>query len=102
LLQLEVIEETGTDWLLLKVGNTYIGLHKAGTAWQETGNDAAFEPNTKLVFETTRDINELRAQLLANNITIQSINQFEGDPFLRCDGEDPEGNVFQLKQRVQQ
>lgn len=100
---LEIIEESKSEWVLLKAGNCKIGLHKIGQQYLEQ-NKGAFhiEGNTKIVFETDEDIYKVRARLLFKNVMIKEIKTFDGYDYLLCDGEDPEGNVFQLKQKKQQ
>ena len=45
------------------------------------------------------DICQWRELLLANNISMQDVKTFDNYDYLLCNGEDPEGNVFQLQQR---
>lgn len=100
LLGLELLEETD-GWLLLKAGNVNIGLHKIGEEYASNdGKPFKVESNTKLVFDVEEDIYKLRDHLLFNGIEIKEIKTFPNYPFLICDGEDVEGNVFQLKQRI--
>jgi catechol-2,3-dioxygenase len=103
-LGLEVVEESGSEWLLLKAGagNCKIGLHKIGKQYLDDNDQAfKFDNNTKIVFETAEDINMLRQQLLNQNVQMQEVKTFDNYDYWLCDGEDPEGNVFQLKQRKQ-
>ena len=58
-----------------------------------------FNNNVKIVFEIEEDINSLRLKLLGKNVSMREIKTFENYDYWLCDGEDPEGNVFQLKQR---
>ncbi|MFM9837503.1 MAG: hypothetical protein ACKVOQ_04520 [Cyclobacteriaceae bacterium] len=97
-LHLELIEETKSVWVLLKAGQCEIGLHKIGEQYLE---GAAFkvDNNTKVVFEIDEDIFQLRMDLLKGGVSLREIKQFDGYDYLLCDGEDPEGNVFQLRQR---
>jgi catechol-2,3-dioxygenase len=99
-LELEVIEDYGSGWLLLKAGNCHIGLHKIGEQYLEENQEAfKFDNNTKIVFEVDEDLYQLREKLLAQQVSIQAIKTFDNYNYLLCDGEDPEGNVFQLKQK---
>lgn len=95
---LEVIEETASQWLLLKAGNCNIGLHKIGEQYADA-NAATFkfDNNTKIVFETDEEIYALRENLLAKNVALKEIVTWDNYNYLMCDGEDPEGNVFQIK-----
>lgn len=100
LLKLEVVEETPSQWLLLKAGHCHIGLHKIGAPYAAADDkDFKFDNNTKIVFATEEDIYHWRELLLANNIIMQEVKTFDNYDYLLCDGEDPEGNVFQLQQR---
>jgi catechol-2,3-dioxygenase len=99
LLGLEILEEQEPDWLLLKAGKTNIGLHKIGESY--SSNDAGLsktDTNTKIVFEVDEDIHQLREYLLSQNVAMKEIQTFPNYDFIVCDGKDPEGNVFQLKQ----
>lgn len=44
------------------------------------------------------DIHAAIQQLPDKNILTNEVKTFSGYNFFICDGEDPEGNVFQLKQ----
>jgi catechol-2,3-dioxygenase len=96
LLLLEVIEEIATEWVLLKAGSCNIGLHKMSDQFVPA---AAGENNTKIVFEVAEELTVLREQLLSKNVSLGKIKTFDNYPYWLCDGTDPEGNVFQLKQR---
>jgi catechol-2,3-dioxygenase len=96
LLQLEIIEETPSEWVLLKAGGCNIGLHKMGGPAVPI---AIGENNSKIVFEVDGDLRTIREQLLGKNVLLGEIKTFDNYPYWLCDGTDPEGNVFQLKQR---
>ena len=99
-LKLEIIEEFKSDWLLLKAGNYKIGLHKIGKQYLNTNKGSfTFDNNTKIVFEIDENIYEIREQLIKKNVTLQNVKTFDNYQFLFCDGKNPEGNIFQLKQR---
>ena len=84
----------------IDTGNCRIGLHKVGKGFrQEKAPDFKVSNNTKLIFMVDEDIVELRNSLLHQNVTIREIKTFDNYDFWICDGEDAEGNVFQLKQR---
>ncbi|MBK0378417.1 VOC family protein [Mucilaginibacter segetis] len=91
---LAVTEEIKGEWVVLNAGSLEIALHKAGNAY-ETGT----ENNTKLVFLTDA-LEQVRNNLLSNGAQMREVKSFEGINSLFCDGEDPEGNVFQLEQRL--
>jgi catechol-2,3-dioxygenase len=94
-LQLQVAEEIVGEWVLLKTGNCTISLHKMGAA--HTGNVRG-ESNTKIVFDIDTDIDLYRQSLIQQGINMQAVKTFEGYNCFLCDGTDPEGNVFQLRQ----
>lgn len=99
-LQLGIEEEIPGEWVLLRAGVAGIGLHKAGKPYSEAekGNVSA-NSNTKIVFETTADIHRLREQLLTQDVPVLPVKTFDGYDYWICDGKDPEGNVFQIKQK---
>ena len=100
ILELDIVEETQSEWLLLKAGSCNIGLHKIGSPYLDSNKAAfKFDNNTKIVFEIDEDIHQLREQLLAKNVLLKEIITFDNYGYWLCDGEDPEGNIFQLKQR---
>lgn len=94
--QLEFIEEIREEWVVLKAGGCELALHKAGAGFAKS---APGTNNTKLVFETT-DLSALRATLVHNHISMKEIKSFPNLSYLFCDGEDTEGNVFQLMQKI--
>ncbi|SHF98420.1 VOC family protein [Pedobacter caeni] len=99
-LKLEIMEEFKSEWLLLGSGNCKIGLHKIGDQYLEEGAAPfKFDNNTKVVFEIDEDIHRVRTTLLSEGVSMKEVTTFEGYDYLLCDGEDPEGNVFQIKQR---
>jgi predicted enzyme related to lactoylglutathione lyase len=100
--QLVIIEEYPSEWLLLQAGNCSIGLHKIGKEYREEGQKPfKFDNNTKIVFDIEEDIHQTREKLLAKNVLLKEVKTFDGYGYWLCDGEDPEGNVFQLRQRKQ-
>jgi catechol-2,3-dioxygenase len=98
ILELEIMEEIPDEWVLLKAGNCYIALHKIGMEYLTPGDEFKVDNNTKVVFETDEDIFELRKHLLKKKVNIRDVRTFGNYNYWLCDGEDPEGNVFQLKQ----
>ncbi|MFB6454102.1 VOC family protein [Chitinophaga sp. Hz27] len=98
-LALEVIEEDDI-WIRLKAGDAYIGLHQIGNQYLcKIASGHQFDNNTKIVFELEEDINIVREKLLALQVPMRDIKTFPNYDYWLCDGTDPEGNVFQLKQR---
>ena len=100
ILQLAIEEEWGNNWLLLKAGGCKIGLHQIGEEYL-VGSEADWkvDSNTKLVFELKEDIHEVRTRLVAQNVALEEVRTFDNYGFWFCEGADPEGNVFQLKQK---
>ena len=99
---LEVIEEYQDTWVLLKAGNAHIGLHRIGEQYlDKKAAPFKFHNNTKLVLEIKQDIHVLREQLIGQQVAMREIKTFENYDYWLCDGEDPEGNVFQLRQKKQ-
>jgi catechol 2,3-dioxygenase-like lactoylglutathione lyase family enzyme len=98
---LTVLEEYQSEWVLLKAGKGKIGLHQIGKQYLEAGAGATeSHHNTKIVFEVDEDLHALRQTLIAKNIRMREVVKFDNSDFFLCDGEDPEGNVFQLKKSI--
>lgn len=96
-----VVESMGADWQLLDTGGASIGLHKIPDSFHDSQEaPQSYYQNTKLVFMITENLEALRNRLLAKNISMRSINQYPQWGYEICDGEDPEGNVFQLKRKL--
>ncbi|WDF56524.1 VOC family protein [Mucilaginibacter sp. KACC 22063] len=97
---LHIIEEYESTWALLQAGHCNLGLHKIGAQyWDESKGTFKFDNNTKIVFEIEEDINQVREQLINKGVAMREIKTFDDYAYWLCDGEDPEGNVFQIKQR---
>jgi len=97
---LEIIEEVQSQWVLLRAGNAKIGLHKIGEPYLDKIKDGyKFDNNTKIVFEIEEDINSIRTKLLNQDVLMREVKTFDNYAYWLCDGEDPEGNIFQLKQK---
>lgn len=95
---LPVVEEFKDEWVVLRAGAAEIALHKAGNVGESTFRA---QNNTKLVFIVYTDLNLVRQQLIDRGVSIRDVRSFPGISSLFCDGEDPEGNVFQLEQRIE-
>jgi catechol-2,3-dioxygenase len=91
-----VLEEIPAQWVLLKAGACELGLHKIGPEASATGGA---DSNTKLIFETTEELSNLVQRLKTDGILVGDIQHWENYPYAVCDGQDPEGNVFQLRQK---
>ncbi|QEM06383.1 VOC family protein [Mucilaginibacter rubeus] len=95
-----VVEEYDSVWALLDAGGAKIGLHKIGEQYsKKIKGNFKVDNNTKIVFEIGEDINQVRTGLIEQHVLMREIKTFDNYEFWLCDGEDPEGNVFQLKQR---
>src|SRR6266498_5146076 len=98
--QFELLEEIKDEWALLKAGDCEIALHRVGTAYRGINPSSSHAlNNVKLVFETDNNLRQLRVDLIRSNVIMKDIIYFGNSPCLYCDGQDPEGNVFQLMQR---
>jgi len=61
ILHLELVEESPSQWVLLKAGNCQVGLHKIGDQYLEQSKGKfKFDSNCKLVFEAHEDLHNLR------------------------------------------
>ena len=94
---LPLIEDTGDDWAVLKAGAIEIALHRVGEPCRDLPRSGETS-NAKLVFTVEAGLPELRDRLVAAGVMMRPLKRFDGYPQLMCDGEDPEGNVFQLAQ----
>jgi predicted enzyme related to lactoylglutathione lyase len=96
-----VVEEIRDQWIILNAGHVELALHKIGSGYEPpSGEVFRAESNTKLVFYITGNLKTFRQQLVDAGVVIGEVKSFEGINSLFCDGEDPEGNVFQLEQRL--
>ena len=97
----KLIEETAGEWVVLNAGAVEIAFHKIGSGFlKESDEPFSVDSNTKLVFNIDGDLPGFRAGLLRQGLTLGEIKSFPGFSYLLCDGEDPEGNVFQLSQKI--
>jgi len=94
---LELAEEMKQEWVLLKAGLCELGLHKIRDEYLNEGAPERVENNTKIVFEIDEDIFVVHKKLEANSIALKEIKTWENYPYWVFDGEDPEGNVFQIR-----
>ncbi|WP_408505377.1 VOC family protein [Paraburkholderia sediminicola] len=94
---LAVTEDTEGEWVVLKAGEVEIALHRIGEPYR----DRPPGPNTsnsKIVFSVLSGLPELREKLVNAGVPMRNLKRYNGFTQLMCDGEDPEGNVFQLSQ----
>jgi predicted enzyme related to lactoylglutathione lyase len=97
---LVVAEEIGDEWVVLKTGEIEIALHKIGKQYINDESDFTADNNIKLVFRISDDLHSFRKKLIENSVMVQEIKSFPGINSLFCDGQDCEGNVFQLEQKL--
>lgn len=93
---LAVVEDIEDEWAVLKAGTMELALHRVGVAWRDvpvTGSS-----NAKLVFTVLSGLDVLRDRLVAAGVPMRELKRYDGFAQSMCDGEDPEGNVFQLAQ----
>lgn len=95
----EVVEAFESTWALLSAGDGKIGLHQIGADYLDKSKGAfKFDSNTKIVFNIDQDIHALRTHLMDQGVEMREVKTFDAYDYWLCDGVDPEGNVFQLKQ----
>lgn len=94
---LPLVEAIGDDWAVLKAGAIEIALHRVGEAYRDLPAGGAAS-NAKLVFTVEAGLTERHEHMIAAGVAMRPLKRFDGYPALMCDGEDPEGNVFQLSQ----
>lgn len=94
---LKVVEHHADEWRLLRAGSAHLGLHRVGIAYRD--GSATGESNIKIVFEIDEDIHHVHERLTQQGVRLRDVQSFPGWEYWFCDGLDPEGNVFQLKQR---
>jgi len=96
---LSVVEEIKGEWAVLRVGACELALHRVGEPYRVAdSSDWNVDSNVKLVISVTRDLGELRAELIHKGVPMRNIKSYPGLTGPLCDGTDPEGNVFQLAQ----
>jgi catechol-2,3-dioxygenase len=98
-LGLPVVEEIDGEWAVLKAGESELALHRVGKPYRVADPSTwKVETNAKLVMTVDRDLEELRAELIGKGVAMGRIKSYPPLTGPLCDGEDPEGNVFQLAQ----
>ncbi|MFM0313267.1 VOC family protein [Paraburkholderia nemoris] len=94
---LAVTEEIEGEWVVLKAGEVEIALHRIGEPYRDRPAGANTS-NSKIVFSVLSGLPELREKLVNAGVPMRNLKRYDGFAQLMCDGEDPEGNVFQLSQ----
>ncbi len=78
-----------------------LAIHKIGQGYEPNeGEEFRVENNIKLVFYINDNLENFRQRLIEKGVLIGDIKSFDGINSLFCDGEDPEGNVFQIEQKL--
>jgi predicted enzyme related to lactoylglutathione lyase len=95
---LAVVEEIENEWVVFNAGGVELALHLVGKPWRDQPRQSGAQSNAKIVFSVHSGLRELRERLVKAGVAMRELKRFEGFPMLMCDGEDPEGNVFQLSQ----
>jgi predicted enzyme related to lactoylglutathione lyase len=97
--QLPLVETIDGDWAVLRVGACELALHRVGKPYRVTDTSSwKVETNAKIVFSVTRELNDLRDELIRKGVPMGRIKSYPGLTGPLCDGTDPEGNVFQVAQ----
>jgi len=98
--ELSVAEEIENEWAVLTDGGFEIALHLAGRPYRNGLRTSGRQSNAKIVFSVSHELPQLRERLIKGGVKMRGIKRYPGFPLLLCDGEDPEGNVFQLAQSI--
>ena len=99
ILGLPVVQEIGDEWVIFRPGSCELALHRVDRPYRVADAGSwTVETNVKLVLVVTREIAELRAELIWKGVPMREVKLYPGFPGPLCDGEDPEGNIFQLQQ----
>jgi catechol-2,3-dioxygenase len=99
ILGLPVVQEIGDEWVIFRPGSCELALHRVDRPYRVADAGSwTVETNVKLVLVVAREIAELRAELISKGVPMREVKSYPGFPGPLCDGEDPEGNIFQLQQ----
>ncbi len=90
-LGLQPLGEITPNWVEMQAGNCTVALHGAAKPLKERGDASA-----KIVFGV-KDVPAGKALLESRGVRMGKIHTFSGIDI--CDGEDPEGNLFQISSR---
>jgi catechol 2,3-dioxygenase-like lactoylglutathione lyase family enzyme len=100
---LRVVEQIKGEWAVLQAGPCELALHRVGKPYRVADTASwKVETNSKLVMTVDRELAGLRAELIGKGVEMGKIKSYPGLTGPLCDGQDPEGNVFQLAQQTQQ
>ncbi|RFU47597.1 VOC family protein [Paraburkholderia sp. DHOC27] len=92
-----VAEHIEGEWAVLNAGAMEIAFHRVGEPYRELEHHSN-SSNAKMVFSVESGLLALREKLVSAGVQMRGLKRYDGFPQLMCDGEDPEGNVFQLCQ----
>lgn len=102
-LELELVDEINSEWVLLKAGTCELGLHKIGVEYLNPSNAPfKFDNNSKIVFEIDEDIFALHNKLVNKKLILKEVKTWDNYNYWIFDGEDPEGNIFQIRMKKQE
>jgi hypothetical protein len=96
--EFSVVEEIAGEWVVLNGGAVELALHLMGKQYRSCMPTDGTTSNAKLVFTVRSGLLQLRDELLAAGVPMKKPKRYAGFPQFLCDGQDPEGNVFQLSQ----
>jgi len=100
-LGLPIVEEIKGEWSVHQAGACELALHRVGKPYRVADPGSwQVDNNVKLVLTVDRELAELRAELVGKGVPMGAIKSYPGLTGPLCDGRDPEGNVFQLAQRL--
>jgi catechol-2,3-dioxygenase len=100
-LGLPIVEEINREWSVHRAGACELALHWVGKPYRVADPSSwQVDSNVKLVLTVDRELAELRAELVGKGVPMGAIKSYPGLTGPLCDGRDPEGNVFQLAQRL--
>lgn len=91
-----IAEEIPGAWILLRSGTFELGLHKAAEEYVSLPG-GAHGNNVKFVFDTEEDLQQLHGSFQQQGIPVREIQSWNDYPYHVFDGEDPEGNMFQVR-----
>lgn len=95
---LSLIEETKSEWALLRADTCELALHKSGEDYRQSGEShISRSNNVKIVFDIDEDLIAIHKTLKEKNVVLKEIRTWDNYAYWVLDGEDPEGNVFQLR-----
>lgn len=99
-LGLDLIEEIKSEWVVLKAGPCELVLHRIGAGYSpDNDTPVQYHSNTKIIFDVDEDIFILHRKLADQATLIKPIKTWDNYRYWVCDGEDPEGNIFQLRMK---